>query len=125
MGKVLIQMAADDNTEAVSADKAVFKWPAPPAKAQEEGTEAEEAPAAPAVEEEPAAKPVFFCKCASVWLIRSTLPHTEFPVFQSERLQDVNRLLFFHVHTMPFRLPPFGGCSHIPLCPFFIHQVEF
>ncbi len=74
MGKVLIQMAADDSAEAEIAEKPVFEWPAPPAKAQEEGTEAEEAPAAPAVEEEPTAKPVFFCKCASVSRLLPSLP---------------------------------------------------
>lgn len=64
MGKVLIQMAPDADSETVPAGKAVFQWPAPPAKPQEEGesAEAEEAPAAPIEEEEPAAKPVFFCK---------------------------------------------------------------
>lgn len=68
MGKVLIQMASDGDSEEALAAKAVFKWPAPPAKAEEEeGTEAAEATAAPAIEDEPAAKPVFFCKCASLF----------------------------------------------------------
>ena len=78
MGKVLIQMATDADDEAALAEKAVFKWPAPPAKAQEEETAEAEAPAVPSMEEEPAAKPVFFCKCAHpcvlTWLISHTLP---------------------------------------------------
>ncbi|EIE23140.1 hypothetical protein COCSUDRAFT_47508 [Coccomyxa subellipsoidea C-169] len=70
MGKVLIQMASDGDSEEALAAKAVFKWPAPPAKAEEEeGTEAVEATAAPAIEDEPAAKPVFFCKSDRSYII--------------------------------------------------------
>ena len=61
MGKVLIQMAADADKETVSAEKAVFQWPAPPKKAETE--EAEEPASASSTEiAEPSATPVFFCK---------------------------------------------------------------
>jgi hypothetical protein len=62
MGKVLIQMAADADKETLSAGaKAVFKWPAPPKKAEEQESEVA-APALAAEAAEPSATPVFFCK---------------------------------------------------------------
>lgn len=63
MGKVLIQMAPDADAEIVPGSDKVFTWPAPPAKAQQaDEAEKEASTAAPAQEDEPAAKPVFFCK---------------------------------------------------------------
>jgi hypothetical protein len=64
MGKVLIQMSADADSEVVAGSPDVFKWPAPPAKEEKanETSQEEASTTTPIAEAEPAALPVFFCK---------------------------------------------------------------
>jgi hypothetical protein len=76
MGKVLVQMAADEDSEAVVMGNAVLEWPALPAKArEEESAEAITASTVPAIMKEPAAKPVFFCKCAHLFALTCLILH--------------------------------------------------
>lgn len=63
-------MAADEDNEAAVMGNAVLEWPALPAKArEEESAEAIKASTVPAIMKEPAAKPVFFCKCAHLFAL--------------------------------------------------------